>query len=309
MFNWEKKGIIKNVIEQINWTKSHAQVPTLLLLEDRLRVYFSTRPEAGLTVTTFCDLDLNDLTSILYIHDKPILELGEPGCFDQFGIMPSSVVRKDGLIYLYYSGWSRSVGVPYNNYTGLAISKDNGFTFKKMFRGPVLERTKEELFSATSPEVFYDGKVWHSWYCSGTYWHYIKDKFEHTYDIKYAMSDDGMDWKQLNETVIFQQDPYEAITKPTVIKIDDLYHMWFCFRGTFDFRKGGQTYKIGYATSTDLKKWKRMDAEAGISISDEGWDSQMIAYPAVIKIKTDYFLFYNGNNFGIEGFGIAKLIL
>ncbi|MBC7388824.1 MAG: hypothetical protein H7329_06420 [Opitutaceae bacterium] len=307
MFIWEKQGIVKNVIEQLVWAKTHAQVPTLLLLEDRLRVYFSTRPEAGMTMTTFCDLDLNDLTKVIYVHDKPILDLGEPGCFDQFGIMPSSIIKKDGLVYLFYSGWARSVGVPYNNYTGIAISKDDGLTFKKMFQGPVLERTKFELFSATSPEVMYDGNSWHTWYCSGTNWHHIDGKFEHTYDIKYAKSLDGINWIQLNETVIFQKDEYEAITKPTVIAIDGTFHMWFCYRGTFDFRKVGETYSIGYASSSDLKNWKRDDAKSGIAVSESGWDSQMVAYPAVIKIKDDYFMFYNGNNFGTEGFGIAKL--
>ncbi len=43
----------------------------------------------NITLTSFCDLDLNDLSNVLYIHDKPILELGDPGTFDQYGIMPS----------------------------------------------------------------------------------------------------------------------------------------------------------------------------------------------------------------------------
>src|SRR5215831_526086 len=110
---WVKKGLIDNVVERILWAKSHAQVPTLLLKKDRVRVYFATRPQSDLTLTTFCDLDINDLSKVIYVNDKPILDLGEPGTFDQFGIMPSSIIEKDNIIYLYYSGWSRSVGVPY----------------------------------------------------------------------------------------------------------------------------------------------------------------------------------------------------
>lgn len=305
---WEKKGLIKNVIEKIRWSKSHAQVPTLLLKEDRLRVYFATRPRPDITLTTFCDLDLDDLSKVIYIHNKPILELGEPGTFDQFGIMPSSIIEKDKIIYLYYSGWSRSVGVPYNNFTGIAKSEDGGLTFKKIFKGPVLDRTKLELFSATSPEVYYNGK-WHMWYCSGTYWHKIKNKFEHTYDIKYAFSTDGLNWIQNNKTVIFQKDKYEAITKPTIIKMNGKFHMWYCFRGSFSFRKGEDSYKIGYAESSDMINWKRRDNQAGIHLSKKGWDNKMNAYPAVIKIGKDTYLFYNGNSFGKDGFGYAKLKL
>jgi predicted GH43/DUF377 family glycosyl hydrolase len=304
---WIKMGQVSGIIDKLGWSKTHAQVPTLLLKEDRLRVYFATRPQQDLTLTTFCDLDLNDLSRILYIHDKPVIETGAPGTFDQHGIMPSSIVEKDGKIYLYYSGWCRSVGVPYNNYTGVAISEDGGTTFYKPYQGPILDRTRFELFSATSPHVHYENK-WHMWYCSGTNWHPVNGKLEHTYDIKYASSEDGLAWVQHNQTVIKQKDPFEAITKPTVIKINNLYHMWYCFRGTVDFReKSDSAYRIGYATSSDMVNWERKDNNAGITISEEGWDNMMIAYPAVINIKNSVYLFYNGNYFGKDGFGFAKL--
>jgi predicted GH43/DUF377 family glycosyl hydrolase len=304
---WAQSQFIQGLVDKITWSNSHAQVPTLLLKEDRLRVYFATRPKKDITLTSFCDLDLNDLSKILYIHNKPILELGEAGTFDQYGIMPSSVINKDGIIYLYYSGWCRSVGVPYNNYTGVAISEDGGETFKKIFKGPILDRTRFEIFSATSPEVYYQDNIWHMWYCSGTNWHNVNGKFEHTYDLKYSSSIDGLEWKQYNKTIIHQKDEFEAITKPTVIKLNNKYHMWYCFRGTFNFRNGEDAYKIGYATSSNLIDWERNDTRSGIYLSSDGWDSKMMAYPAVIQIQDDYYMFYNGNSFGKDGFGYAKL--
>ena len=39
-----------------------------------------------------------------------------------------------------------------------------------------------------------------------------------------------------------------------------------------------------------------------------GWDSDMAAYPSVIRYKDKTYMFYNGNNFGHEGFGYAELI-
>jgi predicted GH43/DUF377 family glycosyl hydrolase len=303
---WAKIGKIENLIEKIGWSNSHAQVPTLLLLEDRLRVYFATRPAQDLTLTTFCDLDLQDFNKIIYVHDKPILDLGKPGSFDQHGIMPSSVIKKEGRVFLYYSGWSRSVGVPYANYTGVAISDDGGNTFYKPFQGPIVDRTKFEIFSATSPEVYHNG-IWHMWYCSGTNWHNINGKFEHTYDIKYADSENGFDWRQQNRIAIRQKNEFEAITKPTVISLGNFYHMWYCYRGSFSFRGGADGYKIGYAISKDLINWERRDEEAGISVSENGWDNEMIAYPAAIQIGKAFYLFYNGNGFGKEGFGYAKL--
>ncbi len=307
MLTWEKKGLLFKPEGQFGMINSHAQVPTLLLKEKTLRVYFSYRPERGLSLTTYLDLDINNLANILYIHSRPILEVGEPGMFDEHGIMPSSVIEKNGLIYMYYSGWQRSTTVPYNNYTGLAVSEDGGNSFKKYFKGPVLDRTPLELFSATSPLVMIVEDKWHCWYSSGTHWHKINNKFEHTYDLKYAHSKDGINWAQPNKIAIPQKNEFEAIVKPAIIHINGTYHMWYSYRGSHNFRATGDSYRIGYAVSTDLKNWTRKDSEAGIVLSKNGWDSKMMAYPAVIKIKDKIIMVYNGNDFGAEGFGYAVL--
>ena len=306
---WEKKNKIFEPINQFGWIKSHAQVPTAIFLESKnvVRIFFSTRPKTGTTQATYLDLNPEKLNLVEYINDKPILDHGKNGTFDEHGIMPSSAVKYKDQIYLYYSGWQRSVGVPYNNYTGLAISSDEGYSFKKFSEAPIIDRNSKELFSATSPCVKYINEKWHMWYCSGTNWHLINGKYEHTYDIKYAKSDDGKNWIQTGIVCIKQRDKYEAITKPSVIYLNDKFHMWFCYRGSKNFRDGINSYRIGYASSKNGIKWERDDKLSGIEVSSKGWDSKMIAYPEVIKLKDKIYMFYNGNSFGKNGFGFAEL--
>ncbi len=304
---WEKKGLIFCPKGNFGWMNSHAQVPTLLLKKKVLRVYFATRPKNNLSLTTYCDLDVKDLSKIVYIHDKPILNLGEPGTFDEFGIMPSSIVVYDGLVYLYYSGWSRGVTIPYNNYTGLAISEDGGKTFRKYSKGPVVDRTPEEIYSATSPYVMHEKGKWHMWYTSGTNWLFINNKYEHTYDLKYASSEDGILWNRNYEVAVAQKNKYEAITRPAIVKIGNIFYMWYCYRGSRSFRSGKDSYRIGLSSSSNLKNWRRIDSKSGIKKSKIGWDSKMIAYPSVVKIGGSIIMIYNGNDFGKEGFGYAIL--
>ena len=83
--------------------------------------------------------------------------------------------------------------------------------------------------------------------------------------------------------------------------------MWYCYRGSFDYRDGVDSYKIGYAESMDGMNWERKDKDVGIDVSENGFDSKMMAYPSVIKIKNKKHMFYNGNSFGIEGIGYAIL--
>jgi len=81
--------------------------------------------------------------------------------------------------------------------------------------------------------------------------------------------------------------------------------MWFAYRGSFDFRDGEDSYRIGYAESKDAVKWNRMDDRSGIKFSESGWDSKMQTYPNVIEHKGRKLLFYNGNGFGKTGIGYA----
>jgi hypothetical protein len=74
--------------------------------------------------------------------------------------------------------------------------------------------------------------------------------------------------------------------------------------------KNGLDYFPGIAFSSDGIKWTRNDAKFGLELAKSGWDSLHIAYPRLLKIsETKYYVFYNGNNMGFDGFGYAELII
>ena len=302
---WRKLGLVFAPQNAGGWMKTHAQVPTPLLCEGYIRVYFASRPEPNLSLTSFVDLDADDPTRILRVNSNSIVAPGAPGTFDEHGVMPSCAIRTGNKVFLYYSGWSRSGSVPYTNSTGLAISHDGGETFEKVSEGPVLGKSISDPYSATSPVVLKEENTWHMWYCSGTGWLEIGARYEHTYDIKYACSDNGIDWRPSGRTCIAQRTEEEAITRPFVIKNPDGYHMWFCHRGSRTFRDGPDGYRIGHAHSDDLRRWQRDDHINYLPPSASGWDSKMVAYPALIRTNGRTFMFYNGNDFGASGFGVA----
>jgi len=65
---------------------------------------------------------------------------------------------------------------------------------------------------------------------------------------------------------------------------------------------------MGYAESSDGKNWERMDEKMYLNVSPGEFDSDAIMYAAPIQIGEKLFIFYNGNDFGREGFGVAELI-
>jgi len=287
----------------------HACVPIADKVDDEvLRIYFGPRDKQGRTTTAFIEVEADDPSNVLYVHDRPVLSLGKLGTFDDSGAMPSCIVNHEGKKYLYYIGWNRGVTVPYRNSVGLAISDDGGLTFDRVFEGPIVDRTRTEPYFCASPYVIFDDGVWRLWYASSTGWTVVDGKPEPLYQIKYAESQDGVDWVRDNITCIEYKFDGEANARPCVIKEDGRYRMWYCYRGSIHYRTNkDQSYRLGYAESADGVRWTRKDEEVGIERSEDGWDSEMMEYPYVYGHKGRKHMLYNGNGFGESGFGHAML--
>ena len=312
---WLKKGKIFDPKNRYDWMQQYAQNPNVLVMEDRLRVYFTCRPKRqadGLCVsyTGFVDLDKKNPAEVMYVHPYPVMELGQLGDFDQFGIMPGSLVKieEKGEIWLYYVGWTRLQAVPYKWAIGLAISTDEGYTFKRYARGPILASTFNEPYLQACPRVWRQNvNEWSMWYQSGVEWHKYEGHMESVYITMHATSNDGIYWQRDGIQVIPSVVDQECQTSASVFEYGGHYHMLFSYRYGTGFRNPERGYRIGYAWSTDLKSWNRDDSKAGISVSLTDWDSEMICYPHVVRVDDEVYMFYCGNYFGRDGFGYAIL--
>lgn len=306
---WEKKGLIFKPTGKLDWSISHAQVPVPDYIEDQniIRIYYSTRDAKNRSSISYIEVDADNPQKVLFVLDKPILTAGAIGTFDDCGVMPSWIIDNDEKKFLYYIGWNVRNTVPYYNSVGLAISRDHGKNFIRFSEGPLWDRNYIEPYFSASSCVLKEGTLWRNWYLSCTGYKIVNDLVEPRYHLKYAESDDGINWRRSGRIAIdFASENEAGIVKASVIKIDDKYNMWFAHRNFDNYRTDPQnSYKIGFAESLDGLEWTRRDEEAGISISVEGWDSEMITYPHVLWVKGKLLMFYNGNGFGRTGFGYA----
>jgi hypothetical protein len=148
--------------------------------------------------------------------------------------------------------------------------------------------------------VLFDEGKFKMWYPSMDKWEESNGNPKHFYNIKYAESLNGLDWERKGVVCIdYENEDEYAFGRSFVLKENNLYKMWYCYRGDF--------YKIGYAESHDGIKWQRKDDESGIEVSETGWDSEMIDYPFVFDFNNERYMLYNGNGYGKTGIGIAKL--
>lgn len=315
---WNKLGKIFDPADHQlpNGCVEFAQSPQALVFDDFVRIYFSSRqrdPYNGKYLSHICYADFSkDFQEVLGVSNKAVIPLGKLGCFDEHGIFPMNVLRHDGRIFGYTSGWTRRASVSVDTGIGLAFSNDGGLTFEKIGDGPVLTSSLHEPFLVGDPFVQVHGDIFHMWYISGTDWKRFAEGQapDRIYKIHHATSRDGIAWDKEEGAHIVPDRLHgdESQALPTVIGIGDRHHMYFCYRESSDFRKTkGRGYRIGHAWSDDLSTWTRDDDSAGIDVSTDGWDSDMLCYPHVFKCDGKAYLLYNGNEFGRRGFGIAVL--
>ncbi|HEX6390558.1 MAG TPA: hypothetical protein VFZ89_13955 [Solirubrobacteraceae bacterium] len=266
------------------WSVSHAALPTV----DDGSLYFATRDAQGRSSIARAPLDLDTL-AVGAIDPQPVLTPGALGAFDDAGVTPSCIVRRGDETWLYYTGWSLGVSVPFYLAIGLAISR--GGPFERVSPAPILGRRASDPYLTASPHVLFEDGRWRAWYVSGVRW----TAERHYYNLRHAESADGITWSDGDVCLDFADDGEHAFSRPCVLHDDAGYEMWFAVRG--------DAYRLGYARSHDGLTWERDDAAT--ALDGDGWDAEMTAYPHVVDHGGRRLLLYNGNGYGATGIGSA----
>lgn len=302
---WKKLGQVFCASGQNEKMVTGGRTPVPLLIGDDLyRIYFASYDSAGRGRIFSLELDIKYPHEVKSLVTKPIVDIGATGFFDDNGIIPSDVLRVNDQIYLYTIGFSVKNKLIFDAATGLAISGDDGHSFRKL-NGPVLDRGVDDPCFAASPTVMHDENTWRMWYVSCDHWQKEGGGFRHFYNIKHRYSSDGIYWEPRATVCIdYANNDEYAISRPSVIRSPlGGYRMWYSFRA----QPSIDTYRIGYAESSDGLNWQRKDESVGIDVSSSGWDSEMICYPRVFEHKERLYMLYNGNGYGKTGFGLAVM--
>jgi hypothetical protein len=288
----------------VPWHASHCQNPfAQRLTQSRFRVHFACRDDKNRSRGGWAEVEIvNGKLVVLRTAQKPSLDLGRLGAFDDSGAMPSSLVEIQGRLLLYYTGWTLGRNVPFFFFIGIAESFDGGETFRRLSEAPVLDRNHHDPFLTGAPWVMKEQGRFRMWYISGTEWVAGKDGGGpiHYYSIKHATSDDGINWRTNDHLCLPYLENENAIARPVVEQIHGGYRMIYAAR------RLGETYRIYSATSRDGLSWRR-DPNPVVDLASSGWDSEMVCYGSILDADDDTFLLYNGNAYGKDGFGALRM--
>lgn len=304
---WNKLGIVYCPDGRLSWAKTHAMIPTPIRYNNEIvRVFVTFCDSNGIGRPGYVDLSAKYPTQVIEVSQKPLLDLGEPGTFDENGILACSVIREDEMNWkMYYVGFELGSKIRYRLLTGLATSSDNCKTFHRIKRTPVLERSDKELYFRGGPYCLKTkAGMYCLWYVAGSQWIDINGKSMPIYDIRYLESKDGILWPNEGKIIIpIEKTDEHGFGRPCIIPNPrGGYRMFYSIR-----RKSFNAYRLGYAESEDGHHWIRKDEQLKLDVTPNSFDSEAIMYSAPIEINGKLYVFYNGNDFGKDGFAAAVL--
>jgi hypothetical protein len=303
MFEWTKKGLVFETARQGvgGWMQHSALTPTPYRLDDELvRVYAGFRDGDGVSRIGYVDVRADDPATIVRVSAEPVLDVGRAGCFDDNGVILGDLVDAPGGLHMFYVGFQRVARAKFLAFTGLAVSRDGGSSFRRTQETPILDRAPGRSTIGAVHSAMYEGGRWRLWYAVGDDWESIGGQPFPRYHIRYAETDDLVAMPRADRVCLRPQGSEYRIGRPRVYRFGGRYVMYFT--------RGNVTgeYFPGVALSNDGITWERRDETLGIELSAGGWDSRTLCYPALIRRRDKLLMFYNGNDMGVDGFGVAE---
>lgn len=299
---WTKLGRLYTPPEQARHPKlaTHAANPLPVHLEgDVYRVFYSGRDAHKRSSVGAVDIDIVRRT-VVRDHYEPFFLHGLPGSFYADGVSIGNCYRAGSRRFMLFMGWQAPAGGQWRgDIGGLEVLPDLHLALAG--ERPWLGADATDPISLSYPWVSErPGGGYDMWYGSTRSWDAGNGEMVHV--LNHASSQDGLAWTRHGLAVPFEIGRAQAFSRPTVARADDgRMQMWFSYRSG-----SGETYRIGYAEN-DGSGWRLALEDAGIGVSVDGWDADMIEYPFVFDHAGQRYLLYNGNGYGRTGFGLAVL--
>ena len=286
---WNKIGLIYQVNNDNNNLLTHASNPLAMHLNDDVyRIFYSGRDSDNRSSVSYVDYNLVT-QKIVYDHKVPIIS-PESGTFYSHGITIGNYWHEDGEVFIGFMGWQQKEGCHWRGDIGK-------FNLKTKRASILMDTSHEDPISLSYPHVMFDDGVYRMWYGSTISWTSSNGEMVHV--IKEAVSNDMGSWDYKSCVIPYEIGTAQAFSKPSVIKNQEGYRMWYSYRDG-----AGTPYRIGYAYSRCGNKWTT--GQSNLDISVNGWDNDMVCYPYVFEHKSQVYMLYNGNRYGLDGFGLAK---
>jgi hypothetical protein len=238
----------------------------------------------------------NDVLDIEWSLKARVLAPGYFGSFDSDGVSGSDVyIDQMGRTNLLYFGWQRLPSGSWINGIGHARGNPCG-DFQRVYAGPLLARDAHDQFSVAYPRLV-NGDSHQILYSSYTKFNDPRITDDYEYVVRKAFWDESGCSLSGRSNLDLERIPgVSAYSRPTMLQIGSENVLLCSVRGS--------QYSIrGWVLRGDI--WIRATEYDGDLLQDSNCKiATCYQFPFVIGESA--YLLYNGDNYGLTGFGLAK---
>lgn len=231
----------------------------------------------------------NDGVNWIYFSNNPVISPGNYGDWDSDNVQPGAVIKDNGIYKMYYTGWSDQ----YSNWNiGLATSID-GINWTK-YPEPILLGTNTWEYQLVVSSVIKT---------NNQYYLYYTGRNLPNYAIGVAISANGINFTKYSGNPILnntEQWELNGVLDASVIIVNNSLKMVY-----MDSNGSG----FGFANSSDGLNWTKANNNPFFKNENttNGWASERIAYPNILKSSDETRIYYSGYNIYDSSFKIGLL--
>ena len=226
---------------------------------------------------------------------NPVLVRGRLGSYDENMITAPYVLYDGKLFHMWFSAADFS-----GNWSINYATSPDGANWHKVAENPLMEESHDDRWDAVyiaEPAVIFSGSSFQMWYNGASA---TTETLLGT-----ATSPDGIHWSRAEENrPVLNTGPDGAwddfaIAQAHVLYDGEQYKMWY--EG-----HSGESWRIGYATSSDGMRWERDAGNPIVDLGPEGaWDSKTVSEPYVLFDGQTYWLWHSGYDGRDYSIGLA----
>lgn len=284
---------------QLNGTSlSHAANPVVIKVNRNLfRIFFNSRDEKQRSSVYSIDFDLSTLRLIPDTLRVQFL-LNSSNSYFKDGVSLGSHFELGGVNWIGFMGWINPPAKHWYGTIGKFQLNDN-FDFERIEENPWFDLDNHNQISLSYPAVYASKNIMHVWYGTTLSWDGGNGEMIHI--LKEKISRDCVRFESTNRVVEWKMGESQAFSRPAILQIHDHFLMAYSVRGN------KTKYRIGFGLIEDNSSIVKQMCTFYASTSK--WESEMVEYPYLVSHGDSIFMFYNGNDYGRSGIGLAQLVI
>lgn len=287
--DWQKNSTPILTPSSTGWDKAYVRLCQVLYENGLYKMFYHGSDQTKISIGLAQSTDGLNWTKF---EQNPIITPADSPGISETDTEEATVVHNDIYRLWYNSSTTKNCQINDCRYKIRYAASTDGINWSKYPTIVLQGEADWEKKGVGHPYVLFENGIYHMWYAG---WGY---GFGQSWKAGYATSIDGINWTKSLQNPL-NLPTLGHIGSPSVIKINDKYHMYYHTGGSIPTA-------IYHVVSTDKITWQCEGSCLVLQAEGIGFDSYMANDTNIMQINNQLHLYYSGHNGNFWQIGLAK---